>query len=121
MLCSPIADAAWLTEDLARLLGTFCSKLRQSASITDSLTTSPVPKTPVAFGRGSERFPDHQRNQFFDIRSSASLKMLQDCCTNDMDKTNSYGLNNPRKTMDLGPHRHYYKSITTPLEQKLKS
>ncbi|KAH8965533.1 hypothetical protein BDL97_04G123300 [Sphagnum fallax] len=121
MLCSPIADAAWLTEDLARLLGTFCSKLRQSASITDSLTTSPVPKTPVAFGRGSERFPEHQRNQFFDIRSSASLKMLQDCCTNDMDKTNSYGLNHPRKTMDLGPHRHYYKSITTPLEQKLKS
>jgi hypothetical protein len=129
MSCSPMADATWLSEDIARLVGTFCSKLRRSTSISDSLitsttTTTTVPKTAIAVGsRGSEGFHNHQRSQSFDMKSSASLRMLQDfCCPEDesLDKSNPYGVYHPHKTRDLGPHRHYYKPIRRPLELKLK-
>lgn len=112
---NPGTDAAGLSGDLTRLLGTICSKIRRPSSA--SITTQIVIKPPLPLSGGPQGF---QRSQSFDIRSSASLKLLLECCTDDLSLLDSSAAHKDRRTEGLGPHRHYYKPIRLPLEQKLK-
>ena len=117
MACAPIADASWLSDDLARLFGTVCSKIRRHSS--DPATNKVVAKPPVPLLGGSQRVSSFGRSQSFDIRSQGGLQLLQEYCSDELDLLDSYDVRKHR-TENAGPHRHYYKAIKLPLEQKLK-
>lgn len=119
MACGPIADASWLSEDLAKLFGTVCSKIRRHSSPSDPVATKIVAKPPVPPLGSSQRVSSFGRSQSFDIRSQGGLQLLEEYCSDGMDMLDSYDVRKHR-TADLGPHRHYYKAIKLPLEQKLK-
>lgn len=60
-------------------------------------------------------------NQKYAIGSYASLKLLQECAqTEKVAPTPAYNVHKPRKIRDHEPHRHYYKTITKTLDNKLK-
>lgn len=119
MACGPIADASWLSEDLARLFGTVCSKIRRHSSPSEPAASKMVAKPPVPPLGSSQRVASFGRSQSFDIRSQGGLQLLEECCSDGMDLLDSYDVRKHR-TANLGPHRHYYKAIKLPLEQKLK-
>jgi hypothetical protein len=54
----------------------------------------------------------------FPLGRHASLKLLQECCS--MGPTPVYNVQKPRKIRDHEPHRHFYKTISKSLDQKLK-
>jgi hypothetical protein len=105
MACGPIADASWLSDD-------------QSPS-PDSATNKVVAKPPIPLLGGSQRVSSFGRSQSFDIRSQGGLQLLEEYCSDEMDVLDSYDVRK-HGTADVGPHRHYYKAIKLPLEQKLK-
>jgi hypothetical protein len=119
MACGPIADASWLSDDLARLFGTVCSKIRRQSPSPDSATNKVVAKPPIPLLGGSQRVSSFGRSQSFDIRSQGGLQLLEEYCSDEMDVLDSYDVRK-HGTADVGPHRHYYKAIKLPLEQKLK-
>ncbi|KAG0605827.1 hypothetical protein M758_9G090700 [Ceratodon purpureus] len=120
MACAPIADASWLSDDLARLFGTVCSKIRRHSSSSDPATNKMVAKPPMSLLGGSQRVSSFGRSQSFDIRSQGGLQLLEEFCSDEMDVLDSYDARKHR-TANSGPHRHYYKAIKLPLEQKLKT
>lgn len=119
MACGPIADASWLSDDLTRLFGTVCSKIRRQSSSTDSATNKMVAKPPLPLVGGSQRVSSFGRSQSFDIRSQECLQLLEEYCSDGIDVLDPSEVRKHR-TANAGPHRHYYKAIKLPPEQKLK-
>lgn len=117
MACAPISDASWLSEDLAKLLGTVCSKIRRHSPSPDAKV---VAKPPVSVLGSSRRTDSFGRSQSFDIRSHEGLQLLEEFCSDDISLSDSHGVHKHRTT-NLGPHRHYYKALKLPLEQNLKA
>lgn len=119
MACGPISDASWLPEDLAKLFGTVCSKIRRHSSPSETVAAKMVAKPPVPPLGNSQRVPSFGRSQSFDIRSQGGLQLLEEYCSDGMDLVYSYDVRKHRSAT-VGPHRHYYKAIKLPLEEKLK-
>lgn len=118
MACGPIADASWLPDDLAKLFGIVCSKIRRQSS--DPPATKMVAKPLVPPLGNSQRVSSFGRSRSFDIRSQGGLQLLEEYCSDGMNLLDSYDVRKHRSA-NIGPHRHYYKAIKPPLEQKLKA
>ncbi|CAK9224035.1 unnamed protein product [Sphagnum troendelagicum] len=145
---SSVAETNRLSGDLGRLLGSVYGKLRWSSSGSEANTKSSSRRSStsssnqriiskgVGVGGGVKLLQTSSSRQSslgcssgslgaqkFEIGSHTSLKLLQERCSIELKDSASKATgttHNKKKTRDLGPHRHYYRGITTKLEQKLK-
>ncbi|XP_073391427.1 uncharacterized protein [Physcomitrium patens] len=128
MVCGLISDAAWVSEDLARLFGSVCYKIRKHSSSSDSATTKIVVKSPSPLLGSSRKVFPCGKSYVGDIKSQGALQLLQEYCSDERDcsedadknKSDSHG-RCKHGSLGIGPHRHYYKSLKLPFEQKLKA
>lgn len=111
MACGPISDTTWLSEDLVRLFGSVCCKIRKHSSSSNSATSKMVVKPPALIGGSRKVFP-YGRSQICDIRSQGALQLLQEYCSDDRGLSGSYDVRKHR-ALDVGPHRHHYKALKT--------
>lgn len=105
--CAPISDASWLPEDLTKLFGTVCSRIRRHSSLP---STKMVAKPPVAALGSSQRIDSFRSCGSFDIRSVEGLQILQEYCSDDMNLVDCNDVRKHRAT-NVGPHRHHYKAL----------
>lgn len=122
MACGLISDAAWVSEDLARLFGSVCYKIRKH-----SATSKIAVKSPALLLGGSRKVFPYGKGYVGDIKSQGALQLLQECCLDDRNSLDGANKNRSgshdtckHRSLRIGPHRHYYKSLKLPFEQKLK-